>query len=282
MPKVSVIIPCFNQLEFLEEAVESVKRQTFTDYEIIIINDGSTEPNAILLLNQFISHNITVIHDTNKGVSAARNKAIRSAQGEYILPLDADDKIHPNYLKSAMEIIEKSTQIEIVLTGVTYFGGLNHTEFLPKYSRRLHLLQNLFFNTCLFRKSSFLSVGGYDEEFMIGWEDWDFYLRLIKSENQIEIIPEFYYYYRIKPFSRNSDLVDVKKNIVEQQLFRKYLDGYLEYFPDPLSKLRNLDYLIKEKEGFEKAKMSIYHSASYRLGNILLYPFKLIRRLLFK
>jgi glycosyltransferase involved in cell wall biosynthesis len=279
MPKVSVIIPCYNQVEFLEEAIASVKNQTFKDYEIIIVNDGSTEHNAIDLINDFASFNIFIIHEINKGVSAARNKGIELAQGEFILPLDADDEIHPHYLEEAVEMLENKKQFEIVITGVKYFGALQHEEYLPEYSRKQHLLQNLFFNTSLFRKKSFFNAGGYDEDFKTGWEDWDFYLRLINNESQIGFIPKYYYNYRIKKTSRNADLIDNKKNIVEQQLFRKYLDEYIKYFPDPLSRFRKFDFMEKEIALFEDVKHSIYYSISYRIGNMILYPFKVLKNI---
>jgi len=277
VPKVSIIIPCFNQLAYLGEAITSVKNQTYKDYEIIIVNDGSTEQNAIDLINAFASFNIFIIHDVNKGVSAARNKGIEMAKGEYILPLDADDAIHPSYLEEAIEILEKDKQIEIVTTGVKYFGSLTHEEFLPKYSRKEHLIQNLFFNTSLFRKKSFDTVGGYDEDFKIGWEDWDFYLRLITQENQIAIIKKYYCLYRIKDSSRNADLLNEKRFLVEQQLFQKHFKEYMYYFPEPLSSLRELRYLINEKKNFDRWKQEIINSLEYRIGKIITFPFKYIK-----
>ena len=276
MPKVSVIIPCFNQLAYLAEAVESVKNQTFTDYEIIIINDGSTESNAIELLNTFKGNNVIIIHEVNKGVSAARNKGITLAKGEYVLPLDADDTINPYFLKEAVFLLDEFKDLEIVTTGVKYFGALQHVEYLPEYSRKQHLLQNLFFNTSLFRKKSFFNVGGYDEDFKTGWEDWDFYLRLITNENQIGRIEKYYLNYRIKESSRNSDLVSERLCSVEQQLFKKYLREYIYYFPEPVSNLRNLRYLLEEKENFDRWKNEITHSAEYRLGHLIIQPIKFI------
>ena len=276
MPKVSVIIPCFNQLAYLAEAVESVKHQTFLDYEIIIINDGSTEHNAIELLNTFERNNVIIVHEINKGVSAARNKGISIAKGDYILPLDADDAIHPHFLKEAVFLLDEFKDLEIVTTGVKYFGALQSDEYLPEYSRKQHLLQNLFFNTSLFRKKSFFNVGGYDEDFKTGWEDWDFYLRLITKENQIAKIEKCYLYYRIKNSSRNSDLISERLSFIEQQLFKKYFNEYMIYFPDPISNLRNLGYLINEKENFDRWINEFKFSPEYRLGHFIIKPIKFL------
>jgi glycosyltransferase involved in cell wall biosynthesis len=282
MPKVSIIIPCYNQSEFIAEAIDSVKKQRFTDYEVIIINDGSTEKGAVEFLNKFADHHTTVLHIANSGVSAARNYAIKHSNGEYILPLDADDCIDELFLYETVAVLDTTPEVQVVRTGVKYFGALNHEEILPVYSRRRHLLQNLFFNTTLFRKSSFLNAGGYDEQFLIGWEDWDLFLQLVERESQVYTIERPYCFYRIKLSSRNADLQEEKKQKAEQQLYKKYLASYLQYFPQPLSLLRELEFLQAEKAAFEQIKKNIYLSASYRLGHAILSPLKMIKQFLRK
>src|SRR5437879_507126 len=96
-PVVSVIIPCFNQGATLDEAVASVLNQTFTDFEIVIVNDGSTDPFTSELLANYHRPRTRVITTANGGLAAARNTAIRNSRGKYILPLDADDRIAPEY-----------------------------------------------------------------------------------------------------------------------------------------------------------------------------------------
>jgi hypothetical protein len=131
----------------------------------------------------------------------------------------------------------------------------------------------------LFRKKSFFNVGGYDEDFKTGWEDWDFYLRLITNENQIGRIEKYYLYYRIKDSSRNSDLVSERLSSVEKQLFKKYINEYMSYFPKPISDLRNLAYIIKENENFDRWKNEITHSAEYRLAHLIIQPIKFILKI---
>ena len=96
MPKVSVIIPCYNQGACLEEAVDSVLAQTFQDFEILVVNDGSTDEATIRMLGKYERPKTRVIHTDNQGLAMARNNGIREARGAYILPLDADDKIGPD------------------------------------------------------------------------------------------------------------------------------------------------------------------------------------------
>ena len=108
MPKVSVIIPCYNHGEYLDEAVESVLTQTYQNFEIIIVDDGSTDQSTIDLLKVYRKPKTRVIRTDNQGLASARNNGIKEAKGEYILPLDADDKIGKEYLKKAVKILDEN------------------------------------------------------------------------------------------------------------------------------------------------------------------------------
>lgn len=115
MPAVSVIIPCYNQGAFIKEAVDSVLAQTFQDFEIIIVNDGSSDAKTNEFLSNFTAPKTTVLSlAENQGPSVARNVAIKAAKGKYILPLDADDKIAPTYLEKAFNVLEQNISVGIV------------------------------------------------------------------------------------------------------------------------------------------------------------------------
>ena len=125
MPKVSVVIPCYNQGHFILEAIDSVLTQTYEDYEIIVVNDGSTDSNTIRILNAINNPKILVIHTKNEGLSSARNTGIKNSVGEYILPLDADDKIGDNYLEKAINIFNTVDNLKIVYCYASFFGVSN-------------------------------------------------------------------------------------------------------------------------------------------------------------
>ena len=114
MAKVSVIIPCYNQGHFLDEAVDSILEQTYANIEIIVVNDGSTDEDTIRRLNNLDSEKATVVTTANQGLAAARNNGILKSNGEYILPLDADDLIAPDYLEKAVAAIAKDPDAGIV------------------------------------------------------------------------------------------------------------------------------------------------------------------------
>lgn len=278
MPLVSVIIPCFNQASYIERAVGSVISQSFTDWEIIIVNDGSTEKFTNDFLATYSPPKTTILNTVNKGVSAARNLAINQAHGKFILPLDADDYISSTYLKEAVEIFETKKSIKLVYSEGQYFGDINGSIDLPQYDLKTILQQNLIFNSAFYKKEDWTKCEGYDESFLTGWEDWEFYLRLITSETEVFKLKAVHYFYRIKNVSRNALLKDENLAIVEQQLYKKHLSKYLLAHPLPITLGREFSLFTQEKENFNKMKVQIYNTLSYRIGHFLLTPFRLLRR----
>ncbi len=105
-PKVSILIPCFNLGQYIEEAVDSVFAQTDQDFEIIIVNDGSTDEATNKLLEGFSRPRTTVLSTENRGLAAARNLAIQQARGRYICALDADDKLHPQFIEKTSALLD--------------------------------------------------------------------------------------------------------------------------------------------------------------------------------
>lgn len=198
MPRVSVIIPCFNQGQFVDEAVDSVLAQTYKDFEIIIVNDGSTDDETNHILAHYARNQTRVITTSNQGLSSARNNGIREAKGEYILPLDADDRIGPTYLEQAVRLLDANPELGIVYCKGQYFGDRNSEWLLPDYSLEEMLLNNVIFCTAFFRKMDWEEVGGFDPAMIYGWEDYDFWLSLIERGRQVRRVPDILFYYRIR------------------------------------------------------------------------------------
>ncbi|MCX6300350.1 MAG: glycosyltransferase family A protein [Bacteroidetes bacterium] len=278
MPKVSVIIPCYNQGLFIEDAINSVLSQTFTDFEIIVVNDGSNDQYTQQFLSNYTPEKTKIYHTINKGVSAARNFAINKSNGKYILPLDADDKIATNYLMEAVNVLDQNHELKLVYSNGVYFGALTGSIKHPDYDEQTMLKQNLIFNSSFYRKIDWEICGGYDESFLTGWEDWEFWLRLINHSNQVHKLDSAHLFYRMIGESRNACLKNEQLVIVEQQLYLKHISKYLKYFSLPLTHLRENEYLKNEQANYIKYKTAIYNSLSYRLGSFLLSPLKLIKR----
>ncbi len=226
MPRVSVIIPCYNQGNFLDEAVDSILNQTYQDFEIIIVNDGSTDEATNLLLNQYQKSKTRIIATENQGLAAARNNGINVAEGEYILPLDADDKIGPDYIEKGVEILEGNPNIGIVYCRAMLFGHMEKEWVLPDYSLEEMLSDNIIFCSALFRKQDWNAVGGYDIGMTYGWEDYEFWLSLIERGREVYKIPEVLFFYRIGPDS----MVRSKEKSQKIAMFRRIFERHKPFF----------------------------------------------------
>ena len=275
-PLISVIVPCYNQGQYLDEAVDSVLAQTYQNFEIIIINDGSTEPESIEILKNYQKPKSKVIHTSNQGVCRARNTAIEAAQGKYILPLDADDKIAPTYLEKALKIIENNLDVGIVYCETILFGAQEGTStssplpklFLGKDSLPEILLHNRIHNSALYRKSDWELVNGYNPNMVYGLEDYDFWLSILATGKKAYLIEEYLYFWRKKEVSRTTL---AKQNLLAcyTQIFENHQDLYLEnmdavfdhilsakqVFKTTYSEQRKLEAELKEvKEELEQLK----------------------------
>lgn len=210
--KISVIIPCYNQGAYIEETITSVLNQTFQDFEIIIVNDGSTDPDTNTYLKNLKKPKTKVIFTKNQGVASARNTGIKEASGDYILPLDADDKIGKEYLEKAVQILDKDLNITLVYCEAEYFDGKKGSWRLPEFSFDRLLMNNIIFCSGIFRKKDWEKIGGYSENMVHGYEDWEFWISLLENGGNVYKIPEILFYYRIKKESRTISLMTNKEN----------------------------------------------------------------------
>jgi glycosyltransferase involved in cell wall biosynthesis len=178
---VSVVIPCHNYARYLPEAVSSVLAQTFAAWELVVVDDGSTDDTAEVTQRLIAGHpdrRIRLLRQANAGVSAARNTGIEAAGGRYILPLDADDVIAPTMLEKTVAVLDGDPGVAIASTDVFTFTDDDlppQVMPLPAYSRELLLQRLIMFYCSLYRREAWQTVGGYDETMRAG-EDWDFWI----------------------------------------------------------------------------------------------------------
>lgn len=228
-PKVSVIIPCHNQGMFLEDSIGSVLAQTYNgNLEIIVIDDGSTDPQTQAILKALDKPKTRLVSQPQSGLAAARNTGIREAQGTYILPLDADDKIGTTYVEKAVQELEKDPQAGVVYCEAAYFGKENKPWRLPPYRFPDILLNNVIFCSAVFRKADWEAVGGYNTNMTRAWEDYDFWLSLIERGYKVHRIPETLFFYRKHTTSMVSSLSDEEMVRCYSQLFRNHPTLYTE------------------------------------------------------
>lgn len=197
-PLVSIIIPCYNQGLYVREAIDSAVGSTYKNIEIIVVNDGSTDETATILAS--INHpNVQVYSQDNQGVCAARNMAIKKAQGEYILPLDADDLISSHFVEEAVATFSSHESVGIVYSLVEKFGYEVGAFDVPMYSLQAMLLSNMIVCTALFRKKDWELVGGYDPSMRLGLEDWEFWLSIIGLGREVYRVNKLHFFYRQYP-----------------------------------------------------------------------------------
>lgn len=227
MTKISVVIPCFNQGAYVDEAVQSVLAQSCQDYEIIIINDGSSDEATINFLRAYDRPKTRVCHIVNQGLAGARNHGINVASGEYILPLDADDKIGNSYLEKAVHIMDENENIGIVYCEAEFFGNVTGKWELPDYKFPDILLRNAIFSAGLFRKSDWNKVGGYSSS-VSGREDYDFWLSIIELGRDVFRIPEVLFFYRRHDASMSASWS--REQVVDtfSRLYRNHTQLYSE------------------------------------------------------
>ncbi|MGM0608817.1 MAG: glycosyltransferase family A protein, partial [Candidatus Muiribacteriota bacterium] len=229
-PLVSVIIPCYNQGEYIEECLNSVFVQTYKNIEIIVVNDGSTDKYTIKKINEIKKKykEVLVFNIKNSGLSGARNYGIKNSSGEFILPLDADDYIHLEYIEKAVEAILKDENIGIVYCDDKRFGEVNKVVIKPDFNKDLLLVKNYIRACALFRKKDWEKVGGYDSEMVYGWEEWNFWLSIIELGRIGFKLDGVYFYYRIKKKSMARSMRDeyFKKTFMHLKVMLNHPDLY--------------------------------------------------------
>lgn len=246
-PIISIIVPCYNQAQFLDECLQSVMDQTFQNWECIIVNDGSPDhTEEIAYLWKEKDSRFKYIYQENKGVSAARNNGIKNAKGEWILPLDGDDKIGKQYLEKAKDYFDKD--YTVIYCKAEFFGSMTGEFGLPEYDFKKILLHNLIFCSAFFRKKTWLIAGGYDESLIHGLEDWDFWISVLENSSQVYKLDYVGFFYRRKTHSRDTAINanDDHKNSVKHHIYQKHYEKYTKEYSD-FYDLMNKIYILERE-----------------------------------
>lgn len=228
-PLVSVIMPCYNDGKYITEAVNSIIKQTYTNWELIIIDDGSDDICTIRILNKLKRDNIIILRREHEGVVKARNTAISNSKGKYIIPMDADDIAEPQLLEKYVEIAEMNPNIGIVYCIYEYFEMRQGIYNLPKYSIPNMLVSNCINNTSLFRREDWERVDGYNSNMEMGCEDYDFWLSILELGRKVQLVPEVLLHYRVKSRAGRTTAIDIKREYaISNQIFENHKALYKE------------------------------------------------------
>lgn len=205
MKTISVVIPVYNQVEYLADALDSVFAQTRKADDIIVVDDGSTDGSGKLA--DKYRDRVKVIHQLNKGLPSARNTGIMNSECDYIFFLDADDMMTEKCLEKISDVIEEGP-IDIVAPSFKCFGKSDAVVILaPKLTVYDFIKHNRLGYFCAIRRKTLKDVGGYNPRMIHGWEDYELWFDLLSRGATLSVIQEPLMLYRIKESSMYTESV---------------------------------------------------------------------------
>ncbi|HXA07416.1 MAG TPA: glycosyltransferase family A protein, partial [Bryobacteraceae bacterium] len=194
-PAVSVVLPAYNVTRYIGEALDSIFRQTFQHFEIIVVNDGCPDSEALERVLEPYRPRIRYVCQANAGIAGARNAGIREATAPLIVNLDPDDLMEPTCLEDQVLFMQAHPQIAARYVNPVYFGGTNldgaHWMDINPSERHVSFRSVMAGRTCpanpgsILRRDTIMQVGWYDDSFVDSWEDFDLWLRILRGGEQI-------------------------------------------------------------------------------------------------
>ncbi|MFL5357140.1 glycosyltransferase [Archangium sp.] len=226
-PDVSILVPYYNMGRYLPETLRSLRAQTFEDYEILLVDDGSTDPASQRLVEELEgTPKLRIIRKPNGGLSSARNAGLREARGRWILPVDPDDLLAPTFLEKAVDVMSRSPGLGYTTALVSYFtedprqpiGG-----WVPWGMARDALCVENVASTCtaLMERGLVEELGGYDE-WLTSFEDWDVFCAMAERGYEGMVIPEFLFHYRLRPDSMTRTEATQSRHALIAHLLQKH------------------------------------------------------------
>jgi glycosyltransferase involved in cell wall biosynthesis len=255
---VSIVIPCYNLGQFLGETISSIEAARSPSLrEVVIVDDGSTEPRTIEVLDDLRKRGYSMIRQPNRGVSAARNAGIRATTGRYILPVDSDNRIRRPYLTDAVRLLDTDKSVGVVYGDAEYYGERHGHWRVDEFSLSRLILHNYIDSCALFRREVWEELGGYDERMpYFGWEDWDLWLRAALRGWRFAHLPEVAFDYRVRPGSLLQQ-ANERAAVIDAYMFSKAEFASVARLRPELHRL----WIIEQ-------------SMEYRLGRRLLSPIR--------
>lgn len=257
-PLVSIVIPVYNSGRFLKETLASVANQDYESIEVILSDSGSNDEATLSLLKD-LSANYKVVYAGDNGVSVARNKGIEVAKGEYILALDSDDLIDKTLVRRFANELDKDKNVSVVRCNIELFGKKKGKMDFAPFDFSILLARNLMVVTSMFRKIDWERVGGFDPDFKLGFEDWEFWINLLQNGSKVATIEDHLFKYRIRRRSKNHSLTKQQLYGIRKQIWEKHRKLYQEYYVSPLE---SFEYKLLED------------SMALKVGGLILKPFE--------
>jgi glycosyltransferase involved in cell wall biosynthesis len=289
MPTISVIIPTYNCAKYLSDSIESVLNQTYHDFEIVIIDDGSVDETCEVVQKYISNHpnKIRYFYQENKGTSEAKNKGIKEALGEYIFHLDADDEMAPGALEKCVNAV-KNSEAEWCITDVLLIkNDKKETKItkMPQNNYFINILKDDFiWRAPFFKKSVLYEIGLYDKMLYIR-EDWDLKIRLIREKKRFVYLNSPIYIYKLREKSlvkgntknnlfatlklikkHHKKLADAGNNEISK-IYSELMWDLARRYLYQLKDIRMTIYCLKESIKYDFKIERFLHAVLYRLKN---------------
>ncbi|TXF77218.1 glycosyltransferase family 2 protein [Chryseobacterium sp.] len=256
---VSVIIPYYHCENYISETLECIKNQTYHKTEIIIVNDGSNPDFLDKIRETSGLRNLKIIHQQNLGQSEARNNGVRNSTGNYLLFLDCDDKILPDFIERTLKILQSDKEIRIVYSKGRYFEAREGEWVLPEFEKRSFLMENCIPITALIYREDFEKAGGFDKNLTF-FEDWDLWISIIENGGKVHRIDDFLFLYRIQNAQKSlSDRFKNDAELLGDNYFKIYSKHYNFYKENGIG-FQRLFAALRENHKYR----SKYYSVWYR------------------
>ena len=269
----SVVIACYND-KFVSKAIASARNLDYPNKEIIVVDDGSDQETKAVIRSAE-NHIDILVEQENQGQSIARNAGIKRASGEYILNLDSDDYFEPSFASKAIEKFEADDSIKIVTCKARRFDQKGTIDtFTPRGGKiDSFLFSNSALGSSMFRRKDWEACGGYEEELpILGFEDWEFYIQLLKNGGHAYVIPEVLFHYHVRSGNTTSRIKHAKQAKFKE-IILKHSDLYKEDF-EPL-----IHELFGRIEHSELQNQKLSKSSDYKAGEFVLKPLRFVKSL---
>jgi len=263
---VSVIIPCYNHGEFVNGAIECIRNQTYQNFEIIVVDDGSNDNTTRKILQDIDYPDVQVFFKENGDVASARNYGIVRSIGQYILTLDSDDRFHPTFVGKAVVVLNQNPEVGMVTSYISRIysdrnvkvkkTGGDISTFVKEHESSASLL---------FRYQCWQEAGGYDED-IHGFEDWEFAINVTKRGWTVHSIPEYLFIYRNIDEESMYNRVLPKRPEIINYMIHKHKETFKEFAGQVIY---DREKEIKElKESVDQLKNSV----TFKIGSLMLAP----------
>lgn len=241
-PRIAIVIPCFNQGAFLLEAIASVESAVPVPYELTIVNDGSRDRHTLAVLARLRRAGYRILDQDNRGLAAARNRGIREAGCDIVLPLDADNRLRAGFVEAALTVLTDAPSIVAVYGDRREFGlRTAHVSVgVPDLNR---LVCGNYIDACaVIRRDAWRACGGYDQDMPAqGAEDWDLWLSMLERGFRLQRLDMETFDYRVRPESMLTEMADPEvQGAIDRYVLAKHAPLYLHHLREQVDRLESM------------------------------------------